>query len=212
MPLFSNQTTKEQRQLWTILLPSLTSVIISVIVILIVVGGTIFITLYKSSQAPGFVAALNQTSSNNSLTRTYHASTSFLDGNPTFSNAPLTIFWAMVGVGVYAVVIGLGSIIKNIGETERQTQYKHVNRDAFVRLTLTRLLVRLLGAAAAWFVLSGLTRYIFPYSLAASHVASQGNWTQHIMYALAASFAIFIGLHVLVVVIRLILLRVRLFA
>jgi hypothetical protein len=213
MPIFSNQTSKEQHQILVIFSPSFLSILLSFLVVLAVVGGTIVATVYTTSIAPNFIATLNQqASTNKSVAHTYGTATNFLNGNSAFSDAPLALFWAMVGVGVYATVISMGSLLRSVSETKRETKYKHVDHDAFVRITLVRLLIRLFGIVLAWFVLDGLIKYIFPYTVAAAHVASQGSWVQHISYAIAAALGIMVGLHILVVVIRLIWLRVRLFS
>ncbi len=212
MQIFSNQTSKEQRHLWAIFSPSFLSVLISVLIVLGVVGGTIVATVYTTSIAPSFIQTLNQASKSNAVAPTYKSASNFLNGKTAFSDAPLALFWAFVGVGVYAIVISLGSVIKSAAETERATKYKHVDHDAFVRLTLVRLLIRLLGIVLAWIVASVLIKYLFPYCIAAAHVASQGGWGQHFTYAIAAAFGIMVGLHLLVVTIRIIMLRVRLFS
>jgi hypothetical protein len=212
MRIFSNQTSKEQRNLWSIFTPSVLSITVSALVVIVAVGGTIFLTVYHTSGAPQFISQLNDNTSNKSVLSAYSKTNNFLNGNSAFSDAPLAMFWALVGVGVYAIVMSLSSFFRNIAETKRETTFMHVNKQNFQRMTLARLLVRLVGITLTWFVLEGVVRYVFPYALAAAHVAAQGSWWQHFTYAIAACASIFLALHVLIVVVRLIWLRVRLFS
>jgi hypothetical protein len=212
MKVFSNQTSKEQRRLWAIFTPSVTSLVLSFLVVLIVVGGIIFVTVYKTSGAPQFISALNNDTTNKSLTHVYGSTTNFLNGNSAFSDAPLAIFWALVGVGVYALVISLSSLLRNLSEAKRETRYMHIDKDEFRRVTLLRLLLRLFVIVLAWFVLEGIVKYLLPYTVAAAHIAAQNVSVQSIVYAIGAIVTIYVSVHLLVVMTRLVWLRVRLFS
>jgi uncharacterized membrane protein HdeD (DUF308 family) len=161
MQIISYQTSKEKQRLWGILTPSILSGVLGAIIAICVVGGVIGLTAYHASSLPPFIAGLSTDASGDKVTHSYQMIARFLDGETAFSNAPLALFWGMVGLVIYFLVVSSMGFIRTIMQLRQETHYVHIKREG--------------------------------------------------EYAVGALLALWLGLHALTVLARLVALRVRLF-
>ena len=179
------------------------------VIVLALIGGVIIETAYHSSSAPRYIAQLGTGNSNGSLSHAYQSANNLLNGESAFSNAPLALFWAMVGIGVYALVSSLMTLIRSVNEVEEEAHYVNLQKDKFIRDTLIHLFSRLLAVLGLWLAAFLIVKYLLPYVLAAAHLAGIGHSWQN---AILAAIALWLGLHIVVILARLVTLRTRIFS
>jgi hypothetical protein len=211
MQIISYQTSKEKQRLWGILTPSILSGVLGAIIAICVVGGVIGLTAYHASSLPPFIAGLSTDASGDKVTHSYQMIARFLDGETAFSNAPLALFWGMVGLVIYFLVVSSMGFIRTIMQLRQETHYVHIKRQNLVHETLIRFLLRVAMIIILWMVLVAFVRYLMPYVLASTHVAAVSPALRGVEYAVGALLALWLGLHALTVLARLVALRVRLF-
>jgi len=132
--------------------------------------------------------------------------------NSVVANLPLIIFWALLGLVVYQFAMSTFRAIQNAAEVTAQLTYVHASRSKLMALALTHLLIRL-GVAVLWlpYILvffHQLLPYCISAALAGSAEISTVNGPLYIGLAVVVMTA---AVHLHVVLLRLLLLKPRLF-
>lgn len=132
--------------------------------------------------------------------------------NQLLNNSLLFILWGSVGLVVYSIVQGALNELKQADKLLHELNYVHANRQTIVRNVALRAAIRLGALLTWWFVLRFLIYMLMPYAIATAHTSAANltvpsDWA----WSLLAGFALAVGLHVLVVLTRLVFLRPRLF-
>jgi len=124
----------------------------------------------------------------------------------------LFIFWYAVGTAIYLVISALYRTIASANAARRSLYYVNISRAAFLRTVYTRLALRALSLAA-WCVYSVLTlRVVMPYLLGAIHVGDVHTPAiGAVALLMVATLGLALAFHIHVVLLRLFLLRPRVF-
>lgn len=185
------------KKLLLLVTPSWASGITAVVVALIIVGTN----YYKSRSDIGALQEGIQ-SFQTLFGPIYHNLTDTLARNVIASNAPLLLFWALVGAVVYALAVRLFMSFNEIAILEQTLLYTNLDRTSFVRDIVLSSALRLV-ALFCWFLFcASFFKNILP---AATLGATRGN-------ALSATLILAVTLHIHIVFVRLIMLRVRVFS
>ncbi len=132
--------------------------------------------------------------------------------NTLLNNTLLFILWGTVGLVVYSIVQGAMNELREADKLLHELNYVHANRNAILKSVGLRAAIRLGALLTWWFVLRFIIYRLVPYAVASAHVSAMNltgsfDWFRSFLAALACA----LGLHVLVVLTRLIFLRPRLF-
>jgi multisubunit Na+/H+ antiporter MnhB subunit len=190
--------------------PSWVSLLLGIIVSLIVVLGSLGLAYYRSS-------ALQ------TLINLDHTQTTKVDGSYAvtgrndrlsviLSDLPLFIFWAGVGMAAYSFTSGIWGSFRSVAELGEEMNYVHVQRRELLTYALERLALRI-GALIGLLVLLNYTVHrILPYSVALSYAGTtETSWLTGALYVLFGIFILLVVTHVHTILLRLIVLRPRLF-
>ncbi|HSX05440.1 MAG TPA: hypothetical protein VLF69_03160 [Candidatus Saccharimonadales bacterium] len=123
------------------------------------------------------------------------------------------LVWAFSGLMLYSVVFGIYDAIHSARTFKAELSYVNVNRTHLKRTMVIRIVLRL-SVLAAWF---GYVLFFFgkvvPYGLTAAHLAATRGVpvVAVLCYGLGAVLALSLALHIHVILLRLLLLRQRVF-
>jgi hypothetical protein len=144
-------------------------------------------------------------------TPTYHQITDKMAQNAAVSNAPLILFWAAVGLIVYMIA---AEIVKSFGDGAnliKELDYVNVKRSDIIRSEAQKLLYRA-GVLIAWLVyLRVFIKMLIPYAIAMAYAARLNGLVIDTLQVAGALGLVFIGIHLQVVFLRLLLLKTRVF-
>jgi hypothetical protein len=135
------------------------------------------------------------------------------DTNSLQNTWPLLGFWMVVGLAAYFIVESGARGLSEIAEFKKELGFVHTHRDALIRNTVETALLRL-AAAIIWLIFIGFFfRRIVPYSIEAAHASVSDLKAPTALLDGALSFSIIVlGLHIQVVLLRLMSGRLRLFS
>ena len=137
-----------------------------------------------------------------------------LDSNKLISNLPLLLFWMLIGLIVYLFAANVVNLIRETRELNVElASYTNVNRRTVIRDALEKLLIRLV-VVAVWvpyilFFFHTLVPYVIALALAASPQLASVVGIEYIVLAFTV---LFFGLHMHTLLVRLLLLKPRLFS
>ena len=199
------------KQIWQVLTPSWFSGLVAATTSLIAVVGTIVVTNYEvSSLKQQIFEAKNSGGPVPGFD--YQAITSHLAQNQLISNLPLFLFWAALGVVVYLLATSLWGWLAGAEELREEMDYVNAPKKWIVRTILVHLLVRLVVVLVWVAYLELFLKVLLPYVLAAAHVAATNLVSvSGLGYGLLAIIVGFVAVHVHVVLLRLLVLKVRVF-
>jgi len=203
--------TSSVRQIWRATIPSWLSGLIAGVVSLAGVAGTIVVTNYEVSNLRQQVfEAKNSGSPVPGFD--YQAITAHIAQNQVISNLPLFLFWAALGVVVYLLAASLWSGLASAEELREEMDYVNAPRQWILRTILIHLTIRLMVLVLWVIYLQVFLKILLPYVLAAAHVAATSSLSfSGIGFALLALAVGFLAVHVHTVLLRLLLLKVRVF-
>jgi len=199
------------KQIWQVLTPSWLSGLAAATVSLAAVAGTIVITNYEVS---GLKQELFEAKNTGATVQgfDYQAITSHLAQNQVISNLPLFLFWAALGVVVYLLATSLWGWLANAEELREEMDYVNAPRQWILRTILIHLAVRLMVVLLWVLYLQVFLKVFVPYVLAAAHVAATNlSSLGGAGYGLLALATGVLALHIHIVLLRLLLLKVRIF-
>ena len=199
----------DRRLYGLLLLPSWLSGSLTTLIGLGFCIGTIFLARYQSSSVRLYFINYRA----DQLSGTYHHLSNTLLGNSFVGNLPLLVFWGLVGLVVYMFAANLVSTARHAAELKKELNYVHANRHSILWRPVELLSVRLvvLGVWALYIMV--FFQQILPYCVAASIVgAGQFNAVYDSLYALTAVVIMIVALHLHVVLLRMLLLKPRLFS
>ena len=176
-------------------------------VVAIIVGsqlnGSSIQELYRTETAQSF----------SSVATIYHETSQKYANNRLISSVPLFVFWACLGLLVYAFAANVFGAFRNAAELGVEMEYANVDRQALLLTALERVTTRILAALLIFVFLRFCANVVVPYVGALSHLAySDANLAMNVVYFLWALAAGAVALHALTVLMRLFTLRARLFS
>ncbi len=191
----------------TVVSPSILSGIVTAVISVLVTGFAV-VSSYGSAGVlqQGLFAAHNLSAP------TYQQLTDRLAQNIFVSNIPLLLFWSAVGLIIYLcaanIVAAFGSGVK----LEEQLNYVNSSRSKLIRFEIIVVFIRA-AVLAGWLLYVQLfIRLLLPYALAAAHAARLNGALNGIGPIGLAALVLFIGIHLHLVFLRLLLLKTRVFA
>jgi hypothetical protein len=190
-----------------LLTPSMSSLVLSVLVSLGLSIGVIALSHYQSSSIRIqylYYHAHTHAGSN-------HLANSLLQNN-LINNLPLFFFWTLVGIIVYLIASDIVKAIQSTLEVKRELNYVHADRSSLVRSTIEQLIVRLI-AIAIWFpYLFFFFRKIVPYVITLAIVSTTSGQAILLPAYIVLGVAVMsVAIHINLVLLRLIFLKPRLF-
>lgn len=144
---------------------------------------------------------------------TFDALNNTVLGNPELNKALFFIFWAFVGLVIYLIVSGISSSIGAMLNTVNEYHSQNIRKGLLAHRITTRIILRLMI-----FLLLIMFTYVFlsvflPVSLLSTKIGFVNLATFNgLMYIFLSFFIIVASLHVLVILLRLFMLRLRLYA
>lgn len=198
------------KQIWILLQPSWLSGFIAVAGSAGVVIATLIISNYQGSSLQ---QVLFEARTGHTITSAlgFQTITDNLASNPFVNNAPLFLFWAALGVIVYLFAITVWGVLSKAEALREELDYVNVSRRELLKQAVANLLIRLTCGALWLGYLELFLKIIFPYALAAAHVAAINILSlSSIGYALLGFIILAIAVQVHTVFLRLIWLRLRL--
>ncbi len=195
---------------YQMLLPSWLSGLVTVTLSLAVVLGSAALAHYQGSTLQFLVALHN--SQNHSVQSSYQTVGNNLSASSFISNVPLFIFWGAVGGVAYLFLSNVVNGLYKAKQLRQEMDYVHADSQALLRQAAIHLVVRL-GVLLVWFVHIKLTLHVFlPYILAVTYAGAGAlNLLVTVGYFVLAISVLAVSLHVHVVLLRLLLLRSRMF-
>jgi hypothetical protein len=193
-----------------LLSPSWSSGILTVLITLLVVGGTILLAHIGGATQQSLLG-LHTVYRHSSIGTSTNTVGKHLSSNTIFNNGILFVLWGSVGLVVYSVVQGMANELKNTDDLLRELKYVHIDRHKVVFEAVLRGVIRF-AALAAWWILAWLMLHkIFPYAIATAHIsaynlANTQDWFRTVLSLVYCLLSI----HALIVLVRLIVLRPRL--
>ncbi len=210
MKHFSHNSSTDARLLDSLLLPSLLS---AWVLGLASIGLVAFVPLslfYKSSALRLQLLDFQTTQAHASIQAVAHK----LDSNAFISNLPLFLFWCLVGFIVYMFAVNIYGVAERTAEVlDEFNNYVHINRQQLVRDSLEKLALRA-SVVILWvpYILL-FFHHIIPYVIVLSLAAADNllSWAG-LGSLLLAMVILFLALHVHTLLLRLLMLRTRVFS
>ncbi|HSX33534.1 MAG TPA: hypothetical protein VLF91_04310 [Candidatus Saccharimonadales bacterium] len=202
-------TSYDKRLLRLLLLPSWVSGCLCVVVALGTAVGVIISSNYEGSLLEQQIHYWRSLHTSSDVA--YDASSSFTLGN-VFNTAALFVLWALFGLVLYLTVAGLLAALRSAHEVAEETHYVHATRRSVLITVGLHLVVRV-GIVAGWFAyLRFFFGVILLHSLSWLYAAAANPTTAAgVGNAVLAVVVLTVSLHAHVVLLRLLLLRVRVF-
>jgi ABC-type multidrug transport system permease subunit len=199
-------------RLGSALTPSWLSGLLTLVIALTIVSGTVVTVRYRDS-----FELWREAHSSQSQPQEYDYGA--LDDNfsksQLISDIPLLIFWSGVGLIIYYFTMSLFKLYRRAVDFEHQLDYVNADRNRLVKAAATKAAFRL-AVIVIWFLCLRFTQHVLlPYVIALSYTGSGSlylNWLQNTAYLSAATALAALTLHVHVVLLRLAFLRTRLFS
>ncbi|MDB5175623.1 MAG: hypothetical protein JWM81_481 [Candidatus Saccharibacteria bacterium] len=201
-----NQDRNLERIGQTILPSWLELTVAAIITVIMGAGAYLSKVINSNTDFQGGVSLLGSSTSS-SIQRV----TDSLAQNTLISNLPLLFFWASVGFVVYSSAIHVSAIFSNAEDLREQMGYVHSSRQALVNDAIMRLVIRTVAVVAWAFYIKLFIVIIIPYTLAAFQVSFNAILlSDKILYSLLAAAVMIFGLHIHVMLLRIITLRSKL--
>lgn len=200
----TNETEIELHLLAKLLRPSYSSGFLAVLSTLIIVGSAFVSKLYLSA---GWLAdTLRTISDSDTALLEQHSG----DGSSPFNVVLLFMFWSFVGLGVYFIVIGIASGIKEGKEISDELNYVHTNRVKIIQTFFERLAIRAVGLVLLFVIVSLYLKRMIPFSI--ESVRAVNSDFRSIVTLLIAIIGLLTMVHLTAILLRMIALRPRLFS
>jgi hypothetical protein len=149
---------------------------------------------------------------NNLSAPTYHQITDNLARNTVISNIPLFIFWAAVGLIVYLFAI---NIVKAFGSgvlLEEELSYVNSQRSKLIKFEIMVACIRAAILVGWLLYVQVFMRLLLPYALAVAQAVRMNDALFGTVQVCIAVLLLFVSIHLNLVLLRLFLLKTRVFA
>ena len=208
MKHFAHNSNTDEKLFILLLKPSILSAFVSIVAATGLVAATIIGSHYRSSDTRLQLLKYLHSSDGLSIHNAQHA----LDSNRVISNLPLLLFWILVGFVVYLCAINLYGLLREAADLrEELTDNINTGRGAVIREVLEKLAIRIVVLAVSVPYILVFFHRLLPYAVALSLAASsQLTKLQGIEYEVLAFSLVVGGMHVFVILLRLLALRPRL--
>ncbi|HRF28210.1 MAG TPA: hypothetical protein PL051_01030 [Candidatus Saccharibacteria bacterium] len=127
------------------------------------------------------------------------------------ADSSVFIVWGVAGLIGYSLIIGVVRLIKNTQDFIEDLEYSERRKRDIEREALIHTLLRVVAACSFFLVYTLLMQVILPLVVVVAQMALTATTLQATGLALAAVALMSVSLHLMIVVIRLALLRTRIF-
>lgn len=201
----------EKRLFKELLIPSWLSGLLAVTASVLLVGLAVVLTHFGNTvqqSALGLQQAYSQSSVG---TRSIMVSDNFAS-NSVLNNVLIFILWGSIGLMVYSVVRAIVTGLKRANNVLQELNYVNADRRTIIRESFLRQSIKIVAFICFWILLRYVIFKLVPYTIAVSHTlalhpAAVTAW----LLSLYVTLLCILTLHVLTVLLRLTLLRPRLF-
>ena len=205
-----NESAGTARLVGILLTPSWFSGLVAFLVGIIVIGGTVLLTRIGSATEQS-VLGLHSIYRHSSLGINADDVGQHLGSNSIFNNAILFVLWGSVGLVVYSAVQGIINELNHTDDMLHEMHYVHANRQSILRDAIFRAVTRLAALAGWWILAWAMLHKILPYAIASAHLSAYNLSNIHEWLHTLIGFCLcLLGIHGLVILLRLIILRPRL--
>lgn len=133
-------------------------------------------------------------------------------GNPLFNKVLFFAFWMLVGFMVYALLSSLSQTINETEQKLKSLRYVHASQAQIKRDIVLRLSLRAIGLISGIVYFWVFIRLILPFCIFATQIglgnlSSVSGW----LYLLLGYAVLLMALHAFVIILRLIVLRPRVY-
>lgn len=201
----------DKRLFEDLFLPSWLSGFTAVTVGLLLIGVTIALTIFGNAVQQS-ILGLQHVYTQSSLGSKVSTISDNFASNTYLNNILLFLLWGSVGLMVYSVVQSIVSELSHANSLIQELRYAQVDRHTILREALLRETVKVLAFAAWWIVFRYAIFKLAPYTIAtahttATHLTDATDWGHSLLAAVLCMLAV----HILTVLMRLSLLRARVF-
>ncbi|MHB1864881.1 MAG: hypothetical protein ACYCPS_01800 [Candidatus Saccharimonadales bacterium] len=148
----------------------------------------------------------------NEAATNYASITNKLSSVKIINDMPLIIFWLLAGTIVYIIVIDSYRGVSNAVKLAEEWNYKNIKKDQFLKELVIHSILRILSLILLYVFMKIVISKVIPLDLEAIHKLSTAHSLSNIVGVLLTTLLLVIMLHVITVLIRLVLLRLRVFA
>jgi hypothetical protein len=210
MKHFANDSNLDTRLFGILLSPSLLSAFVIIVLSIGLVVFSIISSHYKGSSTRLLFLKFNADQSHSSA----QAIGRTLDSNKFISNLPLLLFWCLVGFVVYMFAVNIFGAVQRAAELgDELNHFTNMNRGQIVRESLEKLCIRLVVIVVWIPYILLFFHHIVPYVIGLALAASPDLASvTGVGYVVLAPIVLSVSLHVHTVLLRLLVLRPRLFS
>lgn len=195
-----------------LLLPSVSSLLLSLVIALAIVGTAFFLAQIHQNTELNRSILDESHGAASAFSSSYHDFGQRYAGNGIISYLPLFIFWGGVGVLVYSFAANIVSGLKGVAEVGAELEYVHVDKRAVILNAIERLTIRIVVAVLLIVFVQFSLETLLPAAAAVLHVMTTASSTVTIVqYGAAFVLSLLAAWHVLTVLLRLLVLRTRIF-
>lgn len=192
-----------------LLQPSFSSAVLAGMTSLAVVLILLSPSLYRGSDfALYFDSLKNQ---KNSLAESYEVVSAVVNTSEFAADAAVFFVWMIIGLLAYAIVLSLVKLIISFIRFVREVEYFKADRERIALEALEHLVIRVIAAIGLFGFYKLLVPYIISYVFIFAHRALTGSWLEGMWYVLLMSLVAAACVHIVVILVRMTLLRVRVF-
>ena len=209
MKHFANNSNSDSHALGVLLTPSWASTITGIVISIGFVTFVIVSTFFKGStlrqQLLDFSSS-HSAASAQTISRT-------LDKNAFISNLPLFLFWCLVGFVIYMFAINIYGVVQHTAEVlDELNNNVHIDRRQLIRESFEKLGLQITVAIIWVAYIVAFFHYIIPYVIVLCLAAADNLLSLVSLGSLfLAVIILLLGLHVHTLLLRLLMLRTRLF-
>ena len=210
MKHFANNSNLDAKLFGILLSPSLLSTFVGGVISIGLVVFSIASSHYRGSSTRLLFLNFNADQSHSSA----QAIGRTLDSNKFISNLPLLLFWCLVGFVVYMFAVNIFGVVQRAAELgDELNNFTNLNRGQIIRESLEKLGIRLVVIAVWIPYILLFFHHIIPYVIGLALAASpELTSASGVGYVILAPVVLAISLHVHTVLLRLLVLRPRLFS
>ena len=201
------------KRAYRVLLPSVSSGFLAISVAALLAGFAFMTTVYVGSFESVQVQNIQAGElSSNRFIAWYQVTYDKIVLSNSLGAVSLFMFWSVVGLVSYLTVIGLISAFKEANDLKNQSDYVHIDRRKLYREELLRLVLRIIALLMLFVSLQFFMKSVLPWGRELARVgATEQLWFSQALYVASSLVVVAVGVHVLVVLVRLAMLRVRIF-
>lgn len=195
------------------LTPSLSSLTFGSVVGLLFIVGTYLAAAFSGSYESAQLAAINAgASSDNQFISLYQKAYDTVIISNSLGAIALFVVWGMIGMIAYAGVAGIVNGLKEIDDLKEESGFVHADKQSLYREEAEKFIIRVVALGLLFVAIRLFVTMFVPWAREVTVIAVfESVWLQKVLYLLVAFAGWLFSLHILTVLVRILLLRVRLF-